>query len=89
MGKCRVSVKNGNMLANCIDLLTEVADYEQSHLNLHCLQRYLFCSAGLTSLQPKYHSVLDLITTLYSEVFRVSSKMEQSNFVTSMARSSV
>ena len=44
----RVLVKN-NIIANSVDL-DEMAHYEPSHLNLHCLQRVVFWPAGLKGL---------------------------------------
>ena len=44
-----VSVKNKNRMENGIDP-DEIAHYESSHLDLHCLQRYLVWSAELKGL---------------------------------------
>ena len=46
----RVSVKIKNRMADSVDP-DEMAHYEPSHLDLHCLYRYLFWSARLKGLQ--------------------------------------
>ena len=45
----RESVKTKNIMANSVDP-DEMAHHEPSHLDLHCLQRYLPRSAGLKCL---------------------------------------
>ena len=40
-----VQSKFNNRMANSVDP-DETACYEQSHLDLHCLQRYLYWSVG-------------------------------------------
>ena len=44
-----VLVKNNNRMANSVDP-DEMAHYEPSHLDLHCLQRYMYWSAGIRGL---------------------------------------
>ena len=39
-----------NCMANSVDP-DETARYEPSHLDLHCLQRYLYWSAGMKGLK--------------------------------------
>ena len=42
-------MKNQNRLTYSVEP-DETAHYEQAHLDLHCLRRYLFLSAGLKGL---------------------------------------
>ena len=46
---CDVPVRGQIRIANSVDQ-NEMAHYEPSHLDLHCLLRFLFWSAGLESL---------------------------------------
>ena len=49
-------------MANSVDP-DETAHYELSHLDLHCLHRYLFCSARLNGL---VNDLWQLIIGVYS-----------------------
>ena len=42
--------KINNRMVNSVDP-DEMAPYEPSHLDLHCLQRYLYWSAGMEGLR--------------------------------------
>ena len=54
-----ISVKNHNRKANSVDP-HEMAYYELSHLDLHCLQRYLYLSVGTKGLKEKTKKLLYL-----------------------------
>ena len=43
-------------MANSVDP-DEMAHYEPSHLDLHCLQRYLCWSAGMKEVSPLYYNI--------------------------------
>ena len=45
----RVSVKINNKMANSVDP-DKMACYKLSHMDLHCLQRFLYWSAGMKGL---------------------------------------
>ena len=68
-------------MANCVDP-DETARYEPSHLDLHCLKRYLFLSVrleGLTSVAAKLNTFLE------NEIFlkqRTNQKAKISDSVT-------
>ena len=42
----------------------EMARYELYHLDLHCLQRYLFSSAGLKALHTDFDEVRYVLTNI-------------------------
>ena len=46
-----LSVKNQDRMASSVEP-DETARYKQFHLEPHCLQRYLFWTAGLKGLIP-------------------------------------
>ena len=50
-------MKINHRIANSVDP-DETARYEPSHLDLHCLQRYLYWSAGLKGLNERAVSSL-------------------------------
>ena len=55
---CKLGVQlNNNRMANSVDP-DEMACHELSHLDLHCLHRYLFRSAGLKGLRDPCTIVL-------------------------------
>ena len=49
----------------------ETACYEWSHLDLHCLQKYLYWSAGMKGL-TSLHCVDSSTTTLWTDMFPIS-----------------
>ena len=52
--------KLNNILANSVDP-NDTDHYEQSRLDLHCLQRYLYWSAGVTGLMLSYMYYAELV----------------------------
>ena len=52
--------KTKNRMANSVDP-DETAHYEPSHLDLHCLLRYLFWSAGLKGLNPHIRKYMHMV----------------------------
>ena len=53
-------------MANCVDP-DENAHNRPSHLDLHCLQRYLFWSAGMKQLKIKSNYLtIQYTCTMYS-----------------------
>ena len=66
-----LSLESKNRMANSEDP-DGTARYEPSHLDLHCLHRYLFWSAGLKVLNSKkiYFSV-DIFLYLQNTIFFV------------------
>ena len=51
-------VKINNRIANSVDP-DETAHYEPSHLDLHCLQRYLYWSVEMKGLRDRFLLVSD------------------------------
>ena len=49
-----------NKMASCVDP-DEMAHYEPSHLDLHCLHRYLYWSTGLKRVKLIFLLVTDCI----------------------------
>ena len=50
-------------MANSVDPV-ETAPYEPSHLDLHCLQRYLFWSAGLCEFKQLAWWLANIVTII-------------------------
>ena len=56
-------------MANSVDP-DEMAYYKPSHLDLHCLQRYMVCSAGikeLTLVGLEFYSPINIIKVILSQ----------------------
>ena len=76
-----ISQNTGHKMANSVDL-DEMAIYEQSHPDLHCLQKYLFWSARVedlwelqTAKQKDAHSHIIICFDLLEQVIYGNCKL--------------